>query len=211
MTARANPIHRHEMEKLAIAMVSRGARSPYVHSATGLPVETVARIYRGIMGRRPPRGPLKDHAHRLIRTRPAHIHASLFLNIYEEHGNARDPWTLIKAYDLYFDACAKDPQQPNGGVLDLSGAWLLAQDYRLGEATLEWCERCDARYAALAGLTLQGGCPMCAAKHAKTGTRKRDPDGRSYSSVERPYVPESRRRTRRAKAAPEALKRCACV
>jgi hypothetical protein len=163
----------HERLALAIALLRRGARVSIVHHETGVPREKLRRLHREIHGRSAPSGQIPMVGGATIQTRAQQVYAGLFAALYVRYSELDttrqiDIQAVIAAHDLYLSLV---PQAPR---LDVSAAWAIARDLRVGSAELRTCGVCEVRYLVSSASRLAPTCPFCAL-YARRGGRPETP------------------------------------
>lgn len=149
-----------DFEKLLVAreLVERRMRTYVISSLTGVPVYSVKQLYK-IRGESPKPGQ-SPKTRTLCLTRTCQIHFSIFATIYlgfvEGKTSARiDPEHLILSYDLTQSLCPSP-------LLDMTAAWAIATELRIGEIDYHKCSRCHLGYIRIyESARLPLSCPFC--------------------------------------------------
>lgn len=166
-----------DFEKLLVAreLVERGMRTYVISSLTGVPVYSVKQLYK-IRGESPKPGQ-SPKTRTLCLTRTCQIHFSIFATIYlgfvEGKTSARiDPEHLIVSYDLAQSLCPSP-------LFDMTAAWAVATELRIGEIDFHKCSRCQLGYVRIyESARLPLSCPFCSLRDRMISRRARhDPMG----------------------------------
>lgn len=149
-----------DFKQLLVArdLVERGMRTYVISSLTGVPIYSVKQLYK-IRGESPKPGQ-SPKTRTLCLTRICQIQFSIFATIYlgfvKGKTSARiDPQHLIMSYDLTQSLCPS-------ALLDMTAAWAVATELRIGVIDYEKCSRCQLGYIRIyetARLPLS--CPFC--------------------------------------------------
>jgi hypothetical protein len=150
-----------DFEQLIVAreLVERGMRTYVISSLTGVPHYRIKLLYK-LKGGTPKVGQ-SPKTRSVCRTRIDQIHLSIFATIYlgfvEGKTTARiDPQSLILSHDLSQSLC---PSQ----VLNMTVAWSVATELRIGEIDFHACAHCQLGYLRIyESSRLPLSCPFCA-------------------------------------------------
>lgn len=149
---------------MARELIKRGLRTHVIGSLTGLSPQQVRCLY-DIMGIRTVgnRGGPTPKTATVCRNRMTQVRLSIFATIYHrlngrKAGSKIDPAKLILSYDTAQALCPT-PE------LDLTLAWTLATELKLGLVELHGCPDCAASYIRiLESLRIPLSCPFCAVR-----------------------------------------------
>jgi hypothetical protein len=174
---------RHEHRNLALELIQRGLRTSPTRLLTGLPNAEIRTLYRKVHGRSPPSGDAPCAAS-LIPNRRAQMRVSLFASLYRQIGGPNvfkqiDAQALIKGHDLYREL-TEPTLAPIHPPLDITGAWVLAQELCGNTAWIKDCANCQAPYFESIDIKLPPACPFCVLRQERKRMRK--PNARRESS-----------------------------
>lgn len=128
----------------AVMLIQLGARMAVLESATSLSHARLARLYKEVTGHSPSKGQLPYSTDWFVSWQP-NIHASLFLNIYENLDKlcALDQIDLITAaWRLYKDEVDTLGVEP---MLSITRAWRLVKFVDSSMLCLTPCSHCGAQ------------------------------------------------------------------
>ena len=162
----------------AVQLIELGARMAVLESETSLSHERLLRLYREVTGQSPSKGQLPYSTDWFVSWQP-NIHASLFLNIYENLDKACeiDQIDLITtAWRLYQEDVKNLGVEP---MLSITRAWRLVKFVDSSMLCLTTCTHCEGRFVTHTHEYGTGFkpfvCGMCepparAGKSRRTGT-----------------------------------------
>ena len=129
----------------AVTLIGLGARMAVLEAETSLSHERLLRLYREVTGQSPSKGQLPYSTDWFISWQP-NIHASLFLNIYEnlDKACAMDQIDLIaKAWQLYRENVRALDVEP---MLSITRAWRLVKFVDSDMLCLTRCTHCAGQF-----------------------------------------------------------------
>jgi flagellar transcriptional activator FlhC len=129
----------------AIALIGMGARLQLLQSETNLPYERLLKLYKEVAGRSPSKGQLPFSTDWFLSWQP-NIHASLFLNIYENLQKSIEIESIdaiAKAWRLYRDEVLAHGVEP---LLSVTRAWRLVRFVDSGMLCLTRCRKCGGQF-----------------------------------------------------------------
>ena len=133
--------------QLAVELIGLGARLQFLEAVVALSRERLIRLYKELKGVSPPKG-LLPFSTDWYMTWLAHIHSSMFYNIYrfmrDEAGEDELP-ALIKAYRLYAEQVES---QGSEVVLDFTRAETMVRFFDSDMLQLSPCSRCGGHFVA---------------------------------------------------------------
>lgn len=144
---------------LSRELVARGLRTFVVSSLTGVDPHQVKRLYK-LKGESPKVGQ-SPKTRTICKSRMSQVRLSIFAYIYLRMigGNVTakiDPHHLLLSHDLAQSLCPT-PE------LDMTLAWSIATDLRIGEVDFPSCSHCGLRYLRIyESNRLPLSCPFCA-------------------------------------------------
>lgn len=130
---------------LAADLIKLGARLQVLESETKLSRERLLRLYKEIQGKSPPKGMLPFSTDWFITWQP-NIHASLFMNIYDQlikSVEIDEIDAIIKAYRLYLEHIQGHGLEQ---VLSVTRAWRLVKFVDAHMLTMVPCKQCNGYY-----------------------------------------------------------------
>jgi len=143
-----------EAEEILLAsnMIMLGARLQVLQSETTLSYDRLARLYRELQGRSPPKGMLPFSVDWFMTWLP-NIHSSIFYNIYgfmHAHAYVGKAQALVEAYRLYLEqaSAGRQPGSVQEPVLSFTRAWMLIRFFDNNMVQLSQCVRCQGRFIA---------------------------------------------------------------
>lgn len=132
--------------KIAMELISLGARMQMLESETSLSRRKLLRLYKELKGCPPPKGMLPFSEDWFMAWEP-NIHSSIFFNIYtylQKIENSRPIEATVKAYRLYLEQC------PVGSgakpILGLTRAWILLRFIDCGIIGHTECCICGGKF-----------------------------------------------------------------
>jgi len=129
----------------AVRLIHSGARMALLETETGLSHERLVRLHKELTGRSPSKGQLPYSTDWFVAWQP-NIHASLFLNIYEnlDKSIALDALDLLmNAWELYAEEMRHAQVEP---LLSVTRAWRLVKFVDSSMLCLTRCSRCNGRF-----------------------------------------------------------------
>jgi flagellar transcriptional activator FlhC len=129
----------------AVQLIKLGARMAVLESETDLSHERLVRLYREVAGQSPSKGQLPYSTDWFIAWQ-ANIHASLFMNLYENLNKASAMESvdlLMKAWQLYADECKAMDAEP---LLNITRAWRLVKFVDSDMLCLTRCTCCGGQF-----------------------------------------------------------------
>lgn len=147
--------------KLAIELITLGARLQFLEAEVGLSRERLIKLYKELKGVSPPKG-LLPYATDWYLTWLANIHSSMFYNIYcfmIEQAREEKLGAMIKAYRIYLEQVAATEGEV---VLDFTRAAMLVKFFDSNMLELAPCTRCAGLFVGHAHDTKKGYvCVLC--------------------------------------------------
>lgn len=113
--------------RLAMELISLGARLQMLESETQISRGRLVRLYKELRGCPPPKGMLPFSTDWFM-TWEQNIHSSMFYNAYQfllKSGQCKGVDAILKAYRLYLEQCIPEPDQEP--LLALTRAWTLVR------------------------------------------------------------------------------------
>ena len=129
----------------AVQLIKLGARMAVLEAETDLSHERLVRLYREVSGQSPSKGQLPYSTDWFVAWQ-ANIHASLFMNLYENlnKASAVEPVDLLmKAWQLYADECKTMDAEP---ILNITRAWRLVKFVDSDMLCLTRCSCCGGHF-----------------------------------------------------------------
>ncbi len=145
MKAQRSIVNEADQVRRAVHLIKLGARLQVLESETELSYERLLRLYKEVSGRSPSKGMLPFSTDWFMTWQP-NVHASLFLNIYENLSKTTDIEEIdavTKAYELYLEQVRATG---NEEVLSVTRAWRLVRFVDAGMMTLTRCTRCGGHF-----------------------------------------------------------------
>ena len=142
---------------LAHELIKRKARISVVHAATDLSKAILRKIYWDINGTHPPQGAIKYSSKGVFDGNATlKKECTVFATVYDcLRSKSDEPCQtrmIINAYDIFTSIRGQ-------AMLDMTGAWVIANDLRLGNARLSRCHACSA--AAVVWPVSSVNCLIC--------------------------------------------------
>lgn len=100
--------------RLAMELISLGARLQMLESETQISRGRLIRLYKELRGCPPPKGMLPFSTDWFM-TWEQNIHSSMFYNAYQfliNTGHCKGVDAIVKAYRLYLEQCAPQSEEP---------------------------------------------------------------------------------------------------
>lgn len=132
--------------RLAMQLISLGARLQLLETETTLSRERLLKLYKEMRGKSPPKGMLPFSADWFMTWQP-NIHSSLFLSIHRyllQHAEVTGIEAVIKAYQLYLEQMP--PAAGEEPLLSLTRAWTLVRFFDSKMLTLVECRGCHGHF-----------------------------------------------------------------
>lgn len=145
--------------RLAVELISLGARMQLLEHAVGLSRGKMTRLYRELRGMPPPKGMLPFSSDWFMNWEH-NVHSSLFCNIFDSI-KKQAPYEssikiLIQAYRAYLKYA--DTTE----TLSLTRAWILRRFVDSGILSYTHCCKCGGKFITHAGEPVHGyQCVMC--------------------------------------------------
>lgn len=133
--------------RLAVEMVSLGARMQMLEAETRLSRERLLKIYKEVRGMSPPKGMLPFSTDWFMAWQP-NVHASLFMaffRFFEQQTELKGLGAILKAYHLYLDHIEGQSLEP---VLSLTRAWTLVRFFEADLLQQTPCSQCGGDFVA---------------------------------------------------------------
>ncbi|RWA52950.1 flagellar transcriptional regulator FlhC [Cupriavidus sp. UYMSc13B] len=138
-----------EQIRLAIEMISLGARLQVLESEVSLPRVRLIRLYKELCGVSPPKGMLPFSTDWFVTWRP-NAHASMLLGAYRfmtSRGGLDGIRAVLSSYRMYREQlCATG----EASQLSFTRAWTLVRFYERGMLQLARCSDCGGEYVVQA-------------------------------------------------------------
>ena len=170
---------------LAIELIELGARLQLLEAETNLSRERLLKLYKEVRHESPPKGMLPFSTDWFMTWQP-NIHASLFMNIYENLNKASDLDEIdavIRACQLYLEQVKNLGMEP---VLSVTRAWRLVKFFNANMLTLTPCTQCGGHFVTHTNeLTDDYVCGLChmPSRAGKTRAAGRGPDEEEDSPI----------------------------
>ncbi|MGC0123463.1 flagellar transcriptional regulator FlhC [Providencia sp. 2024EL-00811] len=136
--------------RLAMELISLGARLQMLESETQISRGRLVRLYKELRGSPPPKGMLPFSTDWFM-TWEQNIHSSMFYNAYQfllKSGQCRGVDAILKAYRLYLEQCIPEPgEEP---LLALTRAWTLVRFVESGMLQSSQCSCCHGSFITYA-------------------------------------------------------------
>ncbi len=151
---------------VASEMIHLGARLQVLQAETSLSYDRLARLYREIRRRSPPKGMLPYSVDWFMTWTP-NIHATLFYSFYRflvTQTSSQGLRALIDAYRLYLEHCeTMAPESPlSEPVLSFTRAWTLLRFFDSQMVQLSPCRQCGGQFLSHAyEPAADFVCPIC--------------------------------------------------
>ncbi len=145
MAATRSLLNDAEQLRRAVHLIKLGARLQVLESETDLSYERLLRLYKEVLGRSPSKGQLPFSTDWFMTWQP-NVHASLFLNIYENLSKTTEIEEIdavTKAYELYLEQVAATGNEP---ILSVTRAWRLVRFVDADMLTLTKCTKCKGLF-----------------------------------------------------------------
>lgn len=147
--------------RVASDLIHLGARLQVLESETSLSRERLLKLYKEIRGESPPKGMLPFSTDWFMTWQP-NIHASLFMNIYENLNKTTELDEIdavIRACQLYLEQVKNLGHDP---VLSVTRAWRLVKFFNANMLTLTPCKKCGGHFVVHSNeLTDDYVCGLC--------------------------------------------------
>ncbi len=160
--------------RLAVEMVSLGARMQMLEAETQLSRERLLKIYKEVRGMSPPKGMLPFSTDWFMAWQP-NVHSSLFMayfSYFKSRATLGNLDSILKAYNLYLDHIETEKMEP---VLSITRAWTLVRFFDADLLHMAACTSCGGKYVAHAyDPTHEYVCGLCnMPSRAGKGKKKR--------------------------------------
>ncbi len=145
MAAARSIVNEAEQVRLAVHLIKLGARLQVLESETDLSYERLLRLYKEVQGRSPSKGQLPFSTDWFMTWQP-NVHASLFLNIYQnliKTTEIEEIEAVAKAYELYLEQLRATG---NEDILSITRAWRLVSFVNADMLTLTKCTKCGGLF-----------------------------------------------------------------
>ncbi|WP_309487363.1 flagellar transcriptional regulator FlhC [Enterobacter bugandensis] len=132
--------------KLAIELITLGARLQLLESETQLSRGRLVKLYKELRGKSPPKGMLPFSAEWFM-SWEQNIHASMFCNAWQfllRNDLCVGLDAFIKAYHLYLEQCP--PAKLSHPLLAITRAWILVRFIQGGILELSPCKCCGGNF-----------------------------------------------------------------
>lgn len=152
--------------QLATQMIELGARLQVLQAETSLSYDRLARLYREVKRKSPPKGMLPFSVDWFTTWLP-NIHSSMFYNVYcyiNTLTPAKQAQALVESYKIYLELAHAGRLEGAGAepVLSFTRAWILVRYFESGLLQLLTCEQCKGSYVAHAHDPVGGYiCAIC--------------------------------------------------
>ena len=148
--------------RLAMELISLGARLQMLESETQISRGRLIRLYKELRGCPPPKCMLPFSTDWFM-TWEQNIHASMFYNAYEflmNSGQCTGVDVIVKAYRLYLEQCPPAPgEEP---LLALTRAWTLVRFVESGMLQRSVCSCCSGSFVTYAHIPENSfTCSLC--------------------------------------------------
>ncbi|HBO23956.1 flagellar transcriptional regulator FlhC [Providencia sp.] len=148
--------------RLAMELISLGARLQMLESETQISRGRLVRLYKELRGCPPPKGMLPFSTDWFM-TWEQNIHSSMFYNAYQfllKSGYCQGVDAILKAYRLYLEQCAPAPgEEP---LLALTRAWTLVRFVESGMLQRSDCRCCSGSFITYAHIPENSfTCSLC--------------------------------------------------
>ena len=160
----------------AVALIRRQMRTSIVSRLTGIAPERLRALRRDIHDRKAPSGQLPSTG-RILSNRARQATASLFAALYRAVGGPRifntvDLDALVDAHDLYLDLSRELTRLSQSvAPIDLTQAWVISRDIRIGVVSFRLCRRCRVHYLIADDCPTALTCPLCALRKRRAPKR----------------------------------------
>ncbi|EJY9247985.1 flagellar transcriptional regulator FlhC [Salmonella enterica] len=148
-----------EDTRLAVELISLGARMQLLEHAVGLSRGKMTRLYRELRGMPPPKGMLPFSSDWFM-NREHNVHSSLFCNIFDSIKKQSPGESSIKILIQAYRAYLKYADTTE--TLSLTRAWILRRFVDSGILSYTHCCKCGGKFITHAGEPVHGyQCVMC--------------------------------------------------
>ncbi|ECA5827009.1 flagellar transcriptional regulator FlhC [Salmonella enterica subsp. enterica serovar Newport] len=148
-----------EDTRLAVELISLGARMQLLEHAVGLSRGKMTRLYRELRGMPPPKGMLPFSSDWFMNWEH-NVHSSLFCNIFDSIKKQAPDESSIKILIQAYRACLKYADTTE--TLSLTRAWILRRFVDSGILSYTHCCKCGGKFITHAGEPVHGyQCAMC--------------------------------------------------
>ncbi|EKT62260.1 flagellar transcriptional regulator FlhC [Providencia burhodogranariea] len=148
--------------RLAIELISLGARLQMLESETQISRGRLIRLYKELRGCPPPKGMLPFSTDWFM-TWEQNIHSSMFYNAYRflaNTGYCKGIDAILKAYRLYLEQCI--PPSGEKPLLALTRAWTLVRFVESGMLQSSECHSCNGSFITYAHIPENSFiCSLC--------------------------------------------------
>lgn len=179
-----------EESRLAIEMITLGARLQVLEAELSISRERLTRLYRELRGESPPKGQLPFSPDWFLTWRP-NVHSSMFLSamrFLEANCAQSRIRTVLSAYRLYLEQVSLIGEEP---LMSFTRAWTLTRFADSGVLGLCTCTCCGGRFVRhTCDLQANFVCCLCAPPpRAAKGIRQRRQQATAASAARVAPVP----------------------